>query len=273
MKRILVLDNDSTWVSQSAVLPYEIETACGSLDALRRLRQRAFDVMVTSGRTHIDEDLALFQESRHVRPGLKAIFLAPSATTPDVIAALRAHVFGCLVAPFTVTEVADLIRAAAEAVDWHDGIEVLAARAEWISLRVTCSLMTAERLTGFMSAMRGDVSEHVRDDLLFAFREVLMNAMEHGAGFDPEKVIDVSAVRTERAIVYYFRDPGQGFDTGAVSHPAMAGTAADPMAHLEYRAAQGLRPGGFGMLIVRQLVDEVMYNEAGNEVLLIKHLR
>jgi len=273
MKRILVLDNDSTWVSQSAVLPYEIETACGSLDALRRLRQRAFDVMVTSGRTHIDEDLALFQESRHVRPGLKAIFLAPSATTPEVIAALRAHVFGCLVAPFTVTEVADLIRAAAEAVDWHDGIEVLAARAEWISLRVTCSLMTAERLTGFMSAMRRDVSEHVRDDLLFAFREVLMNAMEHGAGFDPEKVIDVSAVRTERAIVYYFRDPGQGFDIGAVSHPAMAGTAADPMAHLEYRAAQGLRPGGFGMLIVRQLVDEVMYNDAGNEVLLIKHLR
>jgi len=121
--------------------------------------------------------------------------------------------------------------------------------------------------------MRSDVSEHVRDDLLFAFREVLMNAMEHGAGFDPEKVIDVSAVRTERAIVYYFRDPGQGFDPGAVAHPAMASTAADPMAHLEYRAEQGLRPGGFGMLIVRQLVDEVMYSEAGNEVLLIKHLR
>ena len=273
MKRVLVIDNDSTWVSQSSVLPYQIETAHGSLDALRRLRDRAFDVMVTSGRTHIDEDLALFQESRKVRPGLKAVFLAPSATTPEVIAALRAHVFGCLVAPFTITEVADLIRAAADAVDWHDGIEVLAARAEWISLRVTCSLITAERLTSFMAAMRGDVSEHIRDDLLFAFREVLMNAMEHGAGFDPDKVIDVSAVRTERAIVYYFRDPGQGFDAGAAAHPAVASSAEDPLTHLDYRAAQGLRPGGFGMLIVRQLVDEVMYSEAGNEVLLIKHIR
>ena len=272
MKRILVIDNDSTWVSQASVLPYEVETAHGSLDALRRLRQRAYDVMVTSGRTHIDEDLALFQESRRVRPGLKAIFLAPSATAPDVIAALRAHVFGCLVAPFTITEVADMIRAAAEAVDWHDGIQVIAARPEWISLRVTCSLVTAERLTGFMSAMRADVPETVRDDLLFAFREVLMNAMEHGAGFDPENVIDVSAVKTARAIVYYFRDPGQGFDTGAISHSAIANTA-DPMAHLEHRAAQGLRPGGFGMLIVRQLVDEVMYSEAGNEVLLIKHIQ
>ncbi len=271
MKRILVIDNDCTWVSQAPVLPYEVETAHGSLDALQRLRKRAFDVMVTSGRSHIDEDLALLQESRRVRPGLKAIFLAPSATAPDVIAALRAHVFGCLVAPFTMTEIADMIRGAAEAVDWHDGIQVIAARPEWISLRVTCSLMTAERLTGFMSAMRRDVSESVRDELLFAFREVLMNAMEHGAGFDPDKVIDVSAVRTERAVVYYFRDPGDGFDTDEGSNPAIANPATDPIAHLEFRAAQGLRPGGFGLLLVRQLVDEVMYSETGNEVLLIKH--
>ena len=38
------------------------------------------------------------------------------------------------------------------------------------------------------------------------------------------------------------------------------------------RAELGMRPGGFGMLIVRQIVDEVVYNERGNEVLLIKHL-
>jgi anti-sigma regulatory factor (Ser/Thr protein kinase) len=34
-----------------------------------------------------------------------------------------------------------------------------------------------------------------------------------------------------------------------------------------------MRPGGFGMLLVRQLVDEVMYSETGNEVVLIKHLK
>ena len=39
------------------------------------------------------------------------------------------------------------------------------------------------------------------------------------------------------------------------------------------RAANGFRPGGFGMLIVRQIVDELVYNEQGNEVLLIKHLK
>ena len=43
-------------------------------------------------------------------------------------------------------------------------------------------------------------------------------------------------------------------------------------AALETREAKGLRSGGFGMLIVRQIVDELVYNERGNEVLLIKHL-
>ena len=34
----------------------------------------------------------------------------------------------------------------------------------------------------------------------------------------------------------------------------------------------GLRPGGFGMLLAKRIVDEMFYNEQGNEVLLIKHL-
>lgn len=274
MRRVLAIDEPgaASPLAQSLTKDYEIDRACGSVDALRRLRQRAYDVLVTSSRTHVDEDLALFEESRRIRPGLKAIFLAPSVTPPDVIAALRARVFACLVPPFDNGEIADLIRAAAESKDWSDGIQVLSARAEWIALRVTCNLVTADRLTSFMTALRGDVEQKVREDLLTAFREVLLNAMEHGAGFDPEKVVDVSAVRTERAVVYHFRDPGPGFDAEMLAHAAIGNPSADPITHLEQRATQGLRPGGFGMLLVRKLVDEVMYNEAGNEVLLIKHL-
>ena len=38
------------------------------------------------------------------------------------------------------------------------------------------------------------------------------------------------------------------------------------------RAEMGLRPGGLGVLIARQIADELVFNERGNEVLLIKHL-
>jgi len=33
-----------------------------------------------------------------------------------------------------------------------------------------------------------------------------------------------------------------------------------------------MRPGGFGVLLARQLVDELIYGQDGNEVLLIKYL-
>jgi anti-sigma regulatory factor (Ser/Thr protein kinase) len=43
------------------------------------------------------------------------------------------------------------------------------------------------------------------------------------------------------------------------------------MAHFDKRQELGMRPGGFGILLVRNLVDELVYNERGNEVILIKY--
>jgi hypothetical protein len=35
----------------------------------------------------------------------------------------------------------------------------------------------------------------------------------------------------------------------------------------------GLRPGGFGILLTRNIIDELIYGEMGNEVVLIKYLK
>ena len=35
----------------------------------------------------------------------------------------------------------------------------------------------------------------------------------------------------------------------------------------------GLSPAGFGILLARQVMDEMIHSEHGNEVLLIKHTR
>jgi anti-sigma regulatory factor (Ser/Thr protein kinase) len=96
--------------------------------------------------------------------------------------------------------------------------------------------------------------------------------MEHGAGFDADKVIEVTAAKTARAIVYHFRDPGNGFKPEDLGHAVASPAAEDVVTSALRRAEMGLRPGGFGMLIARQVADELVYNERRNEVLLIKHL-
>ena len=250
----------------------EIVTAAGNVDAVRTVRSRAIDVVLTDPDTPMHDDLALVEELRASRPGLKAIVLAPAAAPGEFIAAVRSHVFACFVAPFDITAVADMTKRAIDAVDWRDGIRVESGLPNWISLTVSCRLVTAERLVHFMSEYRRDLAEDDRDSLMTAFREMLMNAMEHGAGFDPEKVVHVIAVRTERAIVYHFRDPGTGFTPSQLERKALPDNEADPIALIERRADMGLRPGGFGILVAKQLVDEMFYNERGNEVLLIKRL-
>ena len=46
----------------------------------------------------------------------------------------------------------------------------------------------------------------------------------------------------------------------------------DPIAHMHVREAKGIRPGGFGLLMVRASVDELLYNEQRNEVVFVKYL-
>jgi anti-sigma regulatory factor (Ser/Thr protein kinase) len=94
--------------------------------------------------------------------------------------------------------------------------------------------------------------------------------MEHGGAFNRHKVVEVSAVRTERTVVFYVRDPGIGFRRDGLAHAA-GDESADAAGHLKRRAEMGMRPGGFGILLAQGVVDELIYSEAGNEVLLIKH--
>jgi anti-sigma regulatory factor (Ser/Thr protein kinase)/ActR/RegA family two-component response regulator len=252
---------------------HTVETCSGPFEATRLLRTRAFDVVLTDPSKSAPEDLALLKELRQGRPGIKTILLAPKLSGADVVAALRQHVFAVFTRPIDHEEVADMARAAIEDADWRDGIELTSGLPHWITLRVSCRLITADRLTRFMTEYSSGVPSSERDLLMTAFREMLLNAMEHGAGFDPEKVIEVTAAQTARAIVFHFRDPGTGFDREDLSHACATPHPTDLIKSAEERTEIGLRPGGFGMLIVRQIVDELVYNEQGNEVLLIKYLK
>jgi anti-sigma regulatory factor (Ser/Thr protein kinase) len=250
----------------------ELEICAGDVEAVRHVRARSADVVITDPATPIDEDLALVTELAAVRPAVRSIVLAPLAAQADVVAALRAHVFACFTPPIDNDEVAAMASSALHTAEWRDGIQVVSGADHWLTLRVSCHLLTADRLVRFMTELQPVVAGTDRDLLIAAFREMLLNAMEHGAGFDADKVIEVTAAKTSRAIVYHFKDPGQGFDRGHLQH---ATVSAEPEAVLTTalaRAQQGLRPGGFGMLIARQVADELVYNEPGNEVLLIKHL-
>jgi DNA-binding response OmpR family regulator len=211
---------------------FPVECAAGGVDALQRFRMKSFGVVISSPDGTVEEDLALLQEMRSIRPGVKSVVLAHHSTPVEVIAALRARVFACFTPPFNVGEIAGLACSAASENPGSEDIQVLSAEPEWVSLRVNCRLITAERLMTFANQFIGQLPEETRNDMMQAFREVLMNAMEHGAAFNAEQVVEVNVIRTKRAMVFYLRDPGAGFRRESLVQVAGSNPANDPAAHI-----------------------------------------
>jgi anti-sigma regulatory factor (Ser/Thr protein kinase) len=206
-----------------------------------------------------------------VRPHTRLIILTDEFTPGDVIAAIRERAFSYFSRPFSTEKLAEMIRIAMTEKFWDDGIEILSATPNWIRLCVRCDLATANRLLQFYREA-SDLPDAETEEVAAAFREILINAMEHGANFDPTQHVEVSYVRTRRMVLCRVKDPGQGFSLEELQHSAIGNPEDEPFKHMETREAQGKRPGGFGILMAKKLVDDLIYNEKGNEVLLVKYL-
>jgi DNA-binding NarL/FixJ family response regulator len=250
---------------------WRIARASDNVTALAMVEARPFDLVITGGKTSGKEDVELLQRIRHIRSHTRMIILTDRSTPEDVLASMRERAFSYFSEPFSLEVLADMVSSAAEGACWDDGIEVIAATPEWISLAVRCDVKTADRLLQFLREIT-DLDEQERRDVGYAFREMLLNAIEHGGHFDPKLYVEISYVRTRGAVICRIKDPGEGFSLDEIRHAATANPPDDPVRHLAIREEQGLRPGGFGVLMARQLVDELVYGEKGNEVLLVKYL-
>jgi DNA-binding response OmpR family regulator len=102
-----------------------------------------------------------------------------------------------------------------------------------------------------------------------AMLEVGSNAIEWGNKHDETKTVKITAEVREDRIEIVVEDQGEGFNPTQLPHAADG--KEDPVSHLEVREMLGLREGGFGIQIVRGMVDDVRYNERGNRVTLVKY--
>jgi anti-sigma regulatory factor (Ser/Thr protein kinase)/ActR/RegA family two-component response regulator len=250
---------------------WENQFAEHNADALQLAKDEPFDLIITGEQTSGKEDIELLRRLRMVRPHTRLIILTEEFVPGDVLAAIRERAFSYFSRPFSTEKLAEMIRIAMSEPFWDDGIEVLHGTPNWVRLCVRCDLATANRLLQFYREA-SDLPDAETEEVATAFREILVNAMEHGGHFDPSQHVEVSYVRTRRMILCRVKDPGQGFSLEEIQHSAIANPDDDPFKHMETREAQGKRPGGFGILMATKLVDDLIYNEKGNEVLLVKYL-
>jgi len=250
---------------------WTVQNAVNNPAALKLVEAGKFDLILTCEKTSGQEDVELLRKIRRVHPHTRVIILTDQTTPADVVSAIREHAFGYFSTPFSIASLAAIVQYAVAEPCWDDGIEIVSATPNWIRLFVRCEMKTAERLMQFFHEIIR-LPDGENDMVATALRELLMNAIEHGGKFDPEKHVEISYLRTRRAVSCRIKDPGDGFSMDEIPHSATMNPADDPFRHLTYREAENLRPGGYGVLLVRNSIDELLYNEQGNEVVLVKYI-
>lgn len=255
------------------VLPaWRIASAANNRSALEMLRAQPYDLVVTGEDTSGKEDVELLRKIRSVRPHVRLIIITTESTPSDVIAAMRERAFSYFSHPYAMDVFEQMLRLATTGPVWDEGIEILSATPELIHLVARCDLKTADRLVQFIHEV-ADLPVKERDAVGSAFREMLMNAIEHGARLDATRHVEISYIRAKHMVLCRVKDPGQGFSPSEVLHAAIANPPDDPLRHSTIREKHGIRPGGFGILLTQNIIDELIYGEQGNEVVLIKYLK
>lgn len=249
-----------------------IRSAYDSGEALSYARETPYDLVVASPGLNPSDGPRLLRRLRAIRPETRVI-LTGSADPTLIVGAMREHVYGYFHKPLPQGALADLAQLALDSTSWRDDIRVISANPSWIGLEVRCTLDAAERVTHFAREILSGLPVKACEDVTAAFRELLFNAVEHGGKLDPRKRVRVSLVRAGHSLIVHIQDPGKGFSLGRLPHAAISNPDDSPTRHVEIREERGQRPGGFGILISRSLVDELAYNERGNAALFVKYLK
>jgi len=242
-----------------------------SRQALERIRTGDIDLVLAGSANNGFDPLKLLRRVRSIRPETKVI-LTGISTPGNIIQAIRQRAFSYFHLPLAPAPLLEMVQSAIDADTWQDDIRVISARPEWITLDVRCKIEAADRTTHFIREIQADLPATVCEDIASAFRELLMNAIEHGGKNDPHKRVRTSILHTSKSIIVHIHDPGTGFSLDFLPHAAISNPDDSPTRHVEVRAESGKRPGGFGILLTKHLVDELLYNERGNAVMFVKYL-
>jgi CheY-like chemotaxis protein/anti-sigma regulatory factor (Ser/Thr protein kinase) len=276
MSTILVTDDDQTTrhVIRGVLTNagYDVSVAGDGLEALEALRTRRFDLLLLDVWMPRMTGLELLAQLRTLGLPPRVVVMTSDDAPETLLKAVREQAFEYVHKPVASAALLQTVREALSAPD-PPRIDVISARPEWVELMVPCTREAVDRIETVMEQLDANLAPELRETIAFAFRELLMNAVEWGGGLDPSRQVRIACLRARRMVLYRIADPGPGFRIEDLPHAAIGQAPEDPIAHMQVREEKGIRPGGFGLLSVQASVDELLYNEKRNEVVFVKYLQ
>ncbi|MGH9487358.1 MAG: ATP-binding protein [Terriglobales bacterium] len=150
-------------------------------------------------------------------------------------------------------------RRALHAVQGTDGKAVTSSQHQAIVLDSRIESVDEAEATAERVAANAGFDESDRHRIAMAVREITVNAVMHGNGYDRAKKVTIEFELSPKALIVSIRDQGNGFDLGKIG---------DPLAPENL-----LLKSGRGIFLARAFMDQVDFqpSSAGTSVRLTKH--
>jgi DNA-binding response OmpR family regulator len=234
---------------------------------LRMARERAPDVMLLD---LMLPDINGFDVCRRLRTDpitmlIPVVMLTALNDVQHRVHGFRVGANAYVTKPYGVD---DLFEAISTARAWRTSMEQRSLQGE-IHVELNSEITFLKDLNDFLMLVckvTPLVPEQVMQ-LRQAVMEMAHNAIEWGNLHESDRLVNLTYRIADDRLEIVVRDQGPGFDRNYLPHAAVPD---DPFTHLDVREKLGLRAGGFGLLICQGMVDEMRYNDIGNEVTLIK---
>lgn len=127
-----------------------------------------------------------------------------------------------------------------------------------IASRPACLAIMRRRLRAVLKSNGCDAQ--LREDMVLAVNEACMNVIQHAYGNRPDGRIHLLILRYRKALVFRLQDQAPAVDVCTVRP----------------RALDDIRPGGLGVHMMRELMDEVAFLQTpepvGNLLQMTKYL-
>lgn len=273
MSRVLVVEDERATREGLAQLletnGFTTATAADAADALRALSEQSFDVMLLDIWLPGMNGLQLLAELRN-RPARPKVVVMTADDTPEtVLLTMRGDADQFIRKPIQPAALLHLLHSTLAAPASLPSIIVLSARPAWVELLVPCAPEVAERIQGFIMHLETDLAADVRESMGMVFRELLLDAMTWDGQLDANRKVRLAYLHARRMLMYRIADARDGFRAGDVPPRAPTDSADLPRTDSAFGGSTLVRPG---MSMARAWADELLVNEARNEIVFVKYL-
>jgi CheY-like chemotaxis protein len=247
---------------------FSVTAASDGAEALTQLEEQRFDVMLLDLWLPKITGLELLERLRDKPDQPKIIIISADDTPETLLLSLRKQAHQFVRKPIVPADLLALVRSAVASPPGEPAIVVLSARPAWVELLVSCGHDAADRIQSYIVNLDVDLPREIREPMGRIFRELLLDAMEWDGHLDPNRRVRIAYLRARKMLLYRIADAGYGFRASDLPLAAAGHTGAS-LQRDGHGGSSLLRPGA---LLARAEVDELLFNEARNEVVVVKYL-